>query len=149
MNFDIDALEAAAQNTYDLAVGHRDGPPDDNGNPTKGDPVGFRVLGASSDEYQKIDRAIQVLNLKESATRRKLLDTTTDDGATAVIDSVETRIDMLIKACVVDWFGFTIKGVDGAAPFTQENLQRVLKAKPGWRNLIVGAIENEANFTAG
>lgn len=138
MNFDINALEAATRNTFDVEVGKRD----------NGDPVGFRVLGSSSEEYQKVDRAIQVLNVKESAARRKLVDMETDEGAQVVVDGGAKRRDMIIEACVVDWFGFTL-GESEPAPFTAENLARVLKAKPNWRLRIVAEIENEGNFTGG
>ena len=145
MNFDLDALEAATRKTFDLVVGHRDGKDDKS---TQGDPVGFRLLGSSSEEYQRIDRAIQVLNVKESATRRKLVDMETDEGAQAVVDGGIKRRDMIIEACVVDWFGFTI-GENKPAKFTPENLARALNARPRWRNQIVAAIEDEGNFTEG
>lgn len=138
MKFDINALESSAESTYDLKVGERD----------DGSPVGFRLVGASSEAYRKAAREIEVMNVRESAARKALVDMATDEGAAYVVDGGIRRASIIVAACVVDWFGFTI-GETEPAPFTAENLDRVLKARPAWRGLILGAIEDERNFFAG
>ncbi len=138
MNFDINALEAAASKTFDVKVGERD----------DGSPVGFRVLGPSSEQYQQAEREIEILATKESAARKKMVDMTTDEGAEVVVDGMAKSRDLLIKSCVVGWFGFT-EGETKPLDFTPANLERVLRAKPVWRKVIVAAIESEANFAEG
>lgn len=138
MNFDIAALEAATTRTFDLKVGERD----------DGSPVGFRLLGPSSEQYLAAEREVKIFVTKESAARNKRIDVSTDEGAATVVDGGDRSRDLIISRCVVDIFGFT-EGEDKPLPFTPENLERILRAMPAWRDTIYAAIENEANFSAG
>lgn len=147
MDFSIDAIEQSARNTFDVIVGHHDAGTDEHGAKKLGDPVGFRVLGTGSEEYQTADRQIQLLNVKEAAMRKEKVDLTKDDGAQVIVDGSEKRRMLIVNACVVGWFGF--KDANGDAPFTRDNLHRVLKAKPNWLRQILAAIEDEGNFAAG
>ena len=135
--FDIDKIEASAQNTFDLNVGQDE----------EGRPVGFRVVGTASEQYERADRAIQLMNVKEMSQREGPLDLSTDDGAEIAVEGGAQRRDIIIRECVVDWFGFTANGEP--APFNQENLERILKRRPQWRTKILAAIEDDANFTGG
>lgn len=139
MKFDIDAIVSASELTFDVNVGRRD----------DGTAVGFRVLGPSSEAYARADREAQVFGVKESAARGKFaFDGTTDEGAAAIVDGLEKRADIVLSHCVVAWYGFTI-GESEPAPFTLDNLRRVLRAKPLWRKILMEAIETEANFAKG
>lgn len=138
MKFDIAALEAATTMTFDLKVGERN----------DGSPVGFRVLGPSSEQYLSAAREVKISVTKESAVRNKRIDMSTDEGAALVVDGGDRSRDLIISRCVVDIFGFT-EGEDKPLPFTPQNLERILRAMPPWRDAIYAAIENEANFTAG
>lgn len=138
MNFDIAALEAATTRTFDLKVGERD----------DGSPVGFRLLGPSSEQYLAAAREVKIFVTKESAARNKRIDVSTDEGAATVVDGGDRSRDLIISRCVVGIFGFT-EGEDKPLPFTPENLERILRAMPAWRDTIYAAIENEANFSAG
>jgi hypothetical protein len=137
MNFDIDAIEKGTRTTVDVVVGNRD----------NGDPVGFKVIGPGSQEYEDAERAIQLLNVKEAASRRGALDMTSDEGAATVVDAGDKRRQMLIDKCVVGWFGFTI--ADKPAEFTPVNLARVLKSRPLWKAKLLAAIEDEQAFIKG
>lgn len=138
MQFDIAALEAATSKTFDVVVGTRD----------DGGRVGFTVVGSASEQYQTAIRAIDLLNVKESAARKSTVDMASDAGAEIVVDGGAKRRDLLLDACVVEWFGFTL-GANEPAPFTPENFRRVMKAKPTWRLRLLTAIEDDANFAAG
>lgn len=137
MNFDIAAIEAAADATFDVVVGTRD----------TGEPVGFKVRGTGSDAYAKAQRAIEVRAVKESAARKQPLNLATDEGANRAVVGGEEAKRLILEACIVDWFGFSIDGKP--AKFTPENLQRVLRAKPEWGARLLREIQNDANFMTG
>jgi len=142
--FDIDELEAMQGRTFDFVVGRRD--PVDGAE--AGEPVGFRVVGSTSAEFQRAQRAHEVLTTKLAAQRGVALDVKTDDGADALVASGEMRRNLIVSECVVDWFGFTI-GKTQPFPFSKENLERVLRSKPEWRDTLFLAITNDSNFTLG
>lgn len=144
MNFDIDAIEQSADATFDLIIGH-------NEDKT---PAGFTVVGTASDQYAAVTRQIELLNVKEAAARDKAdegkaseLDMTTDEGAAQVVDSGDVRRMMVVKACVVGWFGMR-KG-SKPAEFTTDALVRLLELRPLWVRKIVAAIEDDGNFMKG
>lgn len=144
MNFDIDDLEQMRERTFDVIVGRRD--PVDCAE--EGAPVGFRVVGAASEKFRRANRAFDVTAVKLAAQRGTPVDAKTDAGAEALVESGEQRRDAIVSACVVDWFGFT-KGKTEPFPFSAENLERVLRAKPEWRDMLFAQIINDANFTKG
>jgi hypothetical protein len=61
-----------------------------------------------------------------------------------VVDTGADRRLRIVRACTVGWYGFKDGGQD--FPFTPENLDRMLKARPNWVNRLIAAIEDEANF---
>ena len=132
MKFDIESLEAARSNTFDLVVGQTD----------DAQPVGFRLVGPASEQYQAVRREIEAMDVRDYASRQDIA-----ENPHAVVDGASRRRDMLIEACVVDWFGFTIGGKP--AEFNVENLRRVFKAAPQWRERVAVEIEREGNFIAG
>lgn len=141
MRFDIDAIEESTRNTFDVIVGHQD----KDGVP--GEPVGFKVLGPGSDEYIKAERTIQLMNVKEAAARKSMVDLESDDGAALVVDGAARRRMVMIDHCVTGWFGF-VQG-DQPAEFSLERLHRILRSRPSWVTRLSAEIENEANFGAG
>jgi hypothetical protein len=141
MNFDLKDIEESTRKTVDVIVGHLEA------KEGLGDPVGFKVLGPGSDEYEAAERTIQLLNIKEAAARHKAVDMTSDEGAAIAVDGGEARRQVMIDKCVVGWFGFLDEGKP--AEFTPENLARLFKARPAWRRRVLAAIEDEAAFTGG
>jgi len=137
VNFDLDAIDDSKQSTFDVVVGNLD----------NGGTVGFRVLGTGSNEYQKARREVELFNVKQSAQSRKRLDMATNDGAEFVVDTAEKNRVVILNACIVDWFGFTLGGA--RAELNEENLSRVFKARPGWAEIVLREIENDANFIKG
>lgn len=138
MNFSIESLEGSKDATFDSIFGQRD----------NGQPVGFRIVGTASDAYQKADTIIQGMNVAEAVKRRIPTDPDTPEGAQMLSEASDRRRDVILEHCIVDWFGFTF-GADEPAPFTPENVKRVLKARPQWKKQLVAAIENEGNFYKG
>ena len=139
MNFNIDAIKAAASMSFDVVIGHYE----------DGTPVGFKVLGSGSPEYAAAEREIQMLNIKEAAQRNSGLDLTTDAGAAVIADGADARRFVTARHCVVDWFGFT-EGADNVAkPFSTEAMLDLLKARPKWLGNVLVAIEDERNFMPG
>ncbi len=137
MNFDIDAIEASAAATFDVVVGQRD----------DGTPVGFRVIGAGSEQYSKAKRETELLAIKAAAANKVMIDMTTDEGAAKIADGSEKSRQIVLRHCIVDWFGFTVGGE--TAPFTLEMVSKVLNAKPGWATQILREIDNDSNFSVG
>ncbi len=137
MNFDIEDIEASRSKTFNVEVGALE----------DGTPVGFIVLGTASDEYQKARRASELLGVKIAAASKTVIDMSTDKGAERIVDGTARSRRIVIDHCVVGWFGFTMGGKP--AEFTPENLDRLLKARPNWVDILAREIENDANFTEG
>jgi len=139
MTFDIDRITSVNDTPFPLEVGRRD----------DGSPVGFTVLGSASEAYMRADREAQVQGVKDAAHRGGFtIDGRTDEGAQKIVEGMDRRADILIRHCVIGWFGFT-KGETEPAEFTAEVLQLVLRAKPAWKRALLDAIESERNFTKG
>lgn len=134
----IESLEAAAAATFDLEVGKA----------TDGTPVGFRLRGRSSAEYQQVERAVQVRNVQLSASRNRSFDPSQEADARTVVEAEQHRQSLIVAACVADWFGFG-DASGNAVPFSADMLSRVLAARPSWREKIVEAVEADGNFTSG
>jgi len=138
--FDLDTIQESTNTTFDLVVGNLPAAKDG----TPGAKVGFTLKGPGSAEFTKVERDIQIANIKTANNRKNPLDLATEEGAATVVDKGDEQRDMIIFACTVGWFGFT-KG-DQPAEFTQENLAAVLKARPHWARLIINAINEASNF---
>ena len=116
--------------------------------------MALRTRGETVDEYAAAARRIELLNVKEAAARSKAdegkaseLDMTTDDGASQVVDSTDTRRMIIIEACVVGWFGMRRGAAE--AEFTTDALRRLLALRPLWVRKISDAIEDGAKFMQG
>lgn len=138
MNFDIDAIAASAEATFDVNVGERD----------DGSKVGFRVVGTASQKYVAAELASRALSFKVRATENGPIDLKSDKGSMLAATSERTRQRIVVDRCVVDFFGFT-KGESEPAVFSEELLKAVLDAKPNWVSLLADAIENDENFGSG
>ena len=132
---DITALEAQSSPTYNVAVAFAA-----DATPT----AGFMVVGKNSPQYQAKRRLLSLDGVKRAAVRAKKIDTKTDDGAAELVDSVEDNETQLAIACVVSWYGFTNPDV-----MTPDALARLFVARPTWREQVLAAIENDANFSQG
>ena len=139
MKYDVDAILDSGSKPFNVDVGQRD----------DGAPVGFVVLGTSSEAYAKADREIQLINVKQAGSRKGIaLDSTTDEGAAFIVDGTEEFKDIVFKHCVLDWYGFT-KGETEPAEFSMELFLKLIRARPLWARKLLVSIEDEANFVVG
>ena len=111
------------------------------------DKSGFMIVGKNSPQYQQAAQVIRASSLKRSSKRKTALDTSTDDGATAVAAIIDANEVTLACSVVIDWFGFASGGVP--ANFDKELLLKMLKRFPTWREKISAALEVDANFMKG
>ncbi len=138
MKFSLTAIEESGKTPFRLVIGKD----------ADGTEAGFMCMGVGSDEYEESERQIQILNIQEAATRKKILDMAEAADAAMVHDGADIRRAVTLKHCVIDWFGFTTD--DGApAPFNHESLMRVLKRRPRWQDRILAELEQERDFTVG
>ena len=130
---DITALESDAIPVYDVAVVF-----DDKATAV----AGFKVVGKNSPQYQAKRRQLALEGVKRAAVRAKKVDTKTDDGAAELIDTIDANETDIAIACVVDWYGFV-----NPATISAGALAKVFAARPTWREKVLAAIENDANFS--
>lgn len=140
MIFDIDELAASRQSTYRLVVGHNPGEPPEE--------VGFIVVGPNSEEYQKASREAAIDGVQKAEKRgAEKVEAGTRESAEAWLAARESSNDAVVLGCTTGWFGF--RRGEKPAPFNRSNLESVLKSRPHWRQRILNAIENSANFGEG
>ncbi len=111
------------------------------------DTCGFMITSKNSPEYQDAARQIRIDGLKRSSKRKTALDTSTDEGATAVAKMIEENELTLACSVVKDWFGFESAG--SPAPFNKATVRKMFTVKPTWREKVTAALESEVNFTKG
>lgn len=133
--FDLSTLTVETPVTFDVPVIFD----------TDGEAVtGFKILGKNSPEYQAALEAARVDAIKKAGRRKAQLDTSTDDGATALAHQIAASEVTVALAVVVDWFGFT---ADGAlTPFNKATVEAMFAKYPTWREKVAAALENDANF---
>lgn len=134
--FDLDQLDVAAEEVLHkvIVVSDIDG----------NDKCGFYIVGKNSPEYQEAARQIRIDGLKRSSKRKTALDTSTDEGATAVAKMIDANELALVCSVVKDWFGFESKGV--SASFHMPTVAKMLAKMPTWREKVSAALESESNF---
>jgi hypothetical protein len=134
--FDIDQLDSETEETlFKLAVIS-----DIDGN----DKSGFYIASKNSAEYQQAARQARIDGLKRSSKRKTVLDTSTDEGASAVAKMIESTDILLASSVVKNWFGFESKGLP--VPFDKQVVLKMLTKMPTWKDKITTALENETNF---
>lgn len=113
---------------------------DDEGEPTDG----FKVVGANSKRYQEVDRKWKLANVRRVALRRQITNASTEEGAAELVDAVVRREAAIVKACVVELYGFTQDGKP--AELTEATLTAIFTARPRWREKVIAAIEADSGF---
>lgn len=136
--FDIGSIDVAATATFnvDLIL-------DANGDPKSG----FVIVGKNSDEYKAAAKRIRVEGLQRSAQRKGPLDTSKAEGAEALASAIEANDITQASAVVCGWFGFADKGV--VAEFNAKTARAMLVKFPTWRQKVLEALEDDANFIKG
>jgi hypothetical protein len=134
-SIDLDSLGTAGEATQRVGVAF-----DDDGSPT----TGFVIVGKDSHQYRDTAQRLRVSGIKRQAVKAQRIDTKTDEGATAFDQLIQRNEEELAVAVVVGWFGFTAGGQPAA--FSADNVRKVFKAKPSYREKVSAAMENEAAF---
>jgi len=141
--FDIKKIESSRAATFNVDVGL-----DTSASvPT---PVGFIIVGLNSPEFEKADLAVRAFNARSHAQRavqKRVLDTTTEEGAMELTQMTQQQRWIYFRHCIKGWYGFQDEGQP--AVFTSEAALNVLRARPMWAEVVAVAMENEANFTKG
>lgn len=120
------------------------------GKQANGEEFGFVVVGQDSDEYRQADQSIRAANIQQSALRKgEALDLTKIENAELAVQISEKHKWILLRACTVDWYGFTREGETGGALFSVDEFAKIIAARPRWGDKLLAAIESEENFTKG
>ena len=108
---------------------------------------GFVIVGKNSDEYKAATKRIRVEGLQRSAQRKSPLDTSKAEGAETLASAIEANDIAQAAAVVCGWFGFANNGV--AAQFDAKTARAMLVKFPTWRQKVLEALEDDANFIKG
>ena len=107
--------------------------------------AGAVIVGKNSDEYQDAQVTIRVLNMQRAANRTEDIDTKTEAGAKMIIESMKEGNHMTALAVTVGLYGFDNDGKE--IEFSKDIVNSLYESCPQWRQLVVNALENDANFT--
>ena len=134
---DLADLDSTAESTFDVPVAF-----DADGNAI----AGFKVVGKNSTKYRNAKRRQDVIAVKKSTQRGgKAPDGKTDEGALQYLEDSTARESAIVRACVVDWYGFTKNGA--AIALTDDELVNVFEKRPTWFDKVSASISTDANFT--
>jgi hypothetical protein len=106
---------------------------------------GFIIVGKNSSQYQAENELIRIENIKRSSKRNKAVDTSTEEGAKLVAQTIANNERRLALAVVVDWFGFDSAGKP--LPFDKAMVARMFDKKPTWLTEVGNALDTDGNFT--
>jgi hypothetical protein len=113
---------------------------DDDGNAT----AGFTIVGKNSPEYQAESHAVRADAHKRSAIRKSAIDVKTDEGASKLVDVIDSNATRLALSVVTGWYGFTSAGVP--VPFDKKLVLSAFKKYPTWEDKVNAALEVDSNF---
>lgn len=110
-----------------------------------GEPVcGFVIVGKNSPEFQHANNAVRIDNIKRASKRSKQIDTSTEEGATAISKTVSSNEKIVSLAVVVDWFGFLLEGQP--MTFDKAIVEKLFAKYPQWQVKVQAALDADANF---
>lgn len=137
VGFDISNLAAAAvvAKTFKVDVLF-----DEDGNAT----AGFVIVGKNSPEYQAESHAVRADGYQKSAVRKTAIDAKTDEGASKLVDAIDSNATRLALSVVTGWYGFTSNGAP--VPYERAHGLDAFKKFPTWEDKVNAALEVDANF---
>lgn len=110
-----------------------------------GDPVsGLIIVGKNSPQARNAARSVQVATVMRSNNRKSALDASTENGAGALIDTVELNNTAMALAVTVGWYGFVMNGNE--ALFDPEAVAAMFKKFPTWQEKVLRTLDAESNF---
>lgn len=111
----------------------------------QGDPiVGFIIVGKNSEEYVGADKLNRVTGLQAASKRQKELDTKEAADSELLVNATDEQNIRTATAVTVGWFGFNVEGAP--ATFDRAKAAAIIQKMPAWRNMILVALNNDANF---
>jgi hypothetical protein len=109
--------------------------------------TGLYVRSANAPEVQAIEQQLTVKALTKSAVRGRAIDLKQEADAEAWAETVEGRNTARATAAVSGWYGFVKSGQP--VECTPALVSDLFKKRPAWRDLVLAAMDSEANFTQG
>jgi hypothetical protein len=106
--------------------------------------AGFYIVGKNSQEYQDEKARQRITGIMRAATRTQQVDSSTEEGAKVIADSVDQSEHGMAVAVTVGWFGFGDEGQ--AATFDRKIVDTLLTQYPLWRTKISQGLEADGNF---
>lgn len=110
-----------------------------------GDPIaGFIIVGKNSPEYQAESHAVRANGYQKSAVRKTAIDAKTEEGASKLVDAIDSNATRLALSVVTGWYGFTSGGAP--VPYEKSLGLAAFKKFPTWEDKVNAALEVDANF---
>lgn len=113
---------------------------DDDGEPK----AGFLIVGKNSPEYRGVNHAVRSEGYQRSARRKTAIDSATEEGSSQLVHLVDASQSRIALAVAVETFGFTSGGAD--VQLTEAQKVAAFAKFPTWQDLIIGALEKDADF---
>jgi len=110
-----------------------------------GEPVsGFYIVGKNSAEYQEANNVVRHDNIKRASKRSKHIDSSTDEGAQVVANTVDRNEKAIAIAITVGWFGFNAGGQP--REFDKALVAKMFDKFPVWQAKVINDLEKDSNF---
>jgi len=113
---------------------------DEDGEPK----AGFVIVGKNSPEFRQENHAIRSEGYQRSAKRTTAIDTKTEEGASQLVHLVDVNQARIALAVAVETFGFTSEGKDIQLSASQK--AAAFEKYPTWQDLVIAALEKDADF---
>ena len=107
---------------------------------------GFEIVGKNSPQYQDVTSGVRMDNIQRAGKRGKAIDSSTEQGAKVMADTMIRNERKIAEAIIVNWFGFTEDDEITPAAFDTSIVSAMLDQNPNWVTVALAALENNANF---
>lgn len=123
--------------------------PVDVGTNANGSKYGFLIVGADSPQYlaENVRQRNEGLAFRRAVNKKEetAIDRETPEGEARFQERFQANLKAQAMAVTVGWYGFTdAKGKE--APFDAGLLGQMFDKKAGWRDTVLGALNDEARF---
>lgn len=115
---------------------------DDDGEPISG----FEIVGKNNPLYQDVTSGVRIDNIQRAGKRGKAIDSSTEQGAKIMAETMVRNERKIAEAVIVNWFGFTEDDEVTPATFDSAIVSAMLDQNPNWVTLVNTALDTNANF---
>lgn len=109
--------------------------------------AGLYVQSPNAEDVQDVQNRLIAEGLRKSALRGAPIDLKNEDDAAQHVADSEARKTEVALAAVSGWYGIVRHGEPVA--FSRDSLRELFNKRPSWRDRVLAALDNEANFTRG